>query len=351
MKKRCEYLHIKPLLAVKGFPLALVYHEISSYLCGTSASGLFETLLGAYLGKENHIHAPAYREDEIEKILNHCDHIVFNSYSQWERYREIVKKKIPYVSPGLRINPEYSEVSVDKYNTCLPNSRFGLTHKELSKHDISEIDGLHLHVMCEQGAETLLNVINVVREKFCNYLHSVKWINLGGGHQLANSDYNYEILREPLLKLMSDFNIQIYVEPCEAVVENCGYLITTVLDVVENGKKTAILDTSACCHMPGILEMPYVPDIVFPPTSEKKQFNYILSGVSCMAGDIIGEYQLDKELKVGDKIIFSNMGAYSFARENYFNGINYPSIALFDKNNGLRVVKSFSYSDYLKNYY
>lgn len=149
---------------------------------------------------------------------------------------------------------------------------------------------------------------------------------------------------------MSDFNIQIYVEPCESVVETCGYLITTVLDVVENGKKTAILDTSACCHMPGILEMPYVPDIVFPPTSENKQNNYILSGVSCMAGDIIGEYQFVKELEVGDKIIFSNMGAYSFARENYFNGINYPSIALFDKNNGLRVVKSFSYSDYLKNY-
>jgi len=351
MQDRCNQLGIKPLLAVKGFPLALLFQDIAPYFYGISASSLFEAQLGKHMGKEIHIHAPAYRADEIQKVLSICDHLVFNSLAQRERYRESALQIRRDISFGLRINPEYSEVIVDKYNPCRPFSRFGLTKKMLENKDISGIEGFHLHVMCDQGAETLARVIDVLIAKFGNYFSNLSWINLGGGHRLADPDYQTNLLHGPISRLVSDFGLDVYVEPCEAVVTGCGYLLSTVLDIVSNGKKTAILDTSAICHMPDVLEMPYRPDIVFPSNGNHGPYSYQFAGISCLAGDIIGEYRTTAPLRVGDKVVFSDMGAYTFAKENYFNGVNFPAIVLYTNQNGFQIIKEFNYHDYEGRYF
>lgn len=350
MQKRCELLNIKPLLAVKGFPLALLFQNIAPFLCGASASSLFEARIGEYIGKEVHIHAPAYRTDEIAEIFTRCDHIVFNSITQWEKYKDTALQYANHASFGIRINPEYSEIAVDKYNPCLPYSRFGVKKANMDINRLTGIEGFHVHVMCDQGAETLARVIDTVINKFGSILPNLSWINLGGGHQLADDDYHFELLQEPLSKLTVDYGLSVYVEPCEAIVTGCGYLLATVLDIVINEKKTAILDTSAVCHMPDVLEMPYRPDIEYPANGDLKPHRYILSGVTCLAGDIIGEYQMANPLHTGDKIIFSDMGAYTFAKENYFNGINLPAIVLYSSEEGFRIVKEFSYQDYETKY-
>ncbi|MCM1234175.1 MAG: carboxynorspermidine decarboxylase [Ruminococcus flavefaciens] len=350
MRKHCEKLGIKPLLAVKGFPLALVYNEISEYLIGGSASSLFEAKICERLGKEIHIHAPAYRPDEIEEILIQCDHIVFNSITQWEKYKNILRFKYPTINPGLRINPEYSEIDIDKYNPCLSYSRLGITLNNLSGYNISGINGLHFHVMCDQGAEILSNVIDIIIDKFDNYLRQVSWINLGGGHQIGEQNYNINVLQRPMLRLIQDYNLQVYIEPCESLVTSSGFLVSTVLDIINNKKQIAILDTSAMCHMPDVIEMPYCPDLSFPYTHKNGEFVYYLAGNSCMPGDVIGNYNFIEPLHVGDKVIFSDMGAYTFARENYFNGINHPSIVLYDKKHGYKIVKQFNYEDYANKY-
>lgn len=351
MRDRCNQLGLKPLLAVKGFPLALLFQDIAPYFYGISASSLFEARLGKHMGKEIHIHAPAYRADEIDEVLNICDHVVFNSLAQRERYRESVLQVGRDISLGLRINPEYSEVIVDKYNPCRPFSRFGLTQEMLENKNISGIEGFHLHVMCDQGAETLVRVVDVLIDKFRDYFPNLSWINLGGGHQLADPDYQTDLLYGPISRLISEFGLDVYVEPCEAVVTGCGYLVSTVLDIVKNEKETAILDTSAICHMPDVLEMPYRPDIIYPSDGNLGAYTYQFAGISCLAGDIIGEYRTAEPLHVGDKVIFSDMGAYTFAKENYFNGINFPAIVLYTNQNGFQLIKKFDYYDYEGRYF
>ena len=351
MKKRCDLLGIKPLIAVKGFPLALIFDVMSPYLNGASASSLFEAYLCRHLGKEIHIHAPAYKANEINEVLLHCDHVVFNSISQWEWGKNILNCSSKKVSPGLRINPEYSEIDVDKYDPCMRYFRLGIKEDILLNYDISGIEGFHLHVMYDQNAETFARIIDVVIKKIGKYLPQLTWINFGGGQQIADSDYKIELLKNPIYQLKHEFGIEVYIEPCESIVTNSGYLVSTVLDIVENEKRTAILDTSAICHMPDVLETPYLPDIVFPAMKNTKDYVYTLAGVSCLAGDIIGEYAMDKPLQIGDKIIFSDMGAYTFAKENYFNGINHPDIILYDQNHGFQLVKRYDYNDYEKKYF
>ena len=351
MQKRCTLLGIKPLLSIKGFPLAHLFEDIAPYLFGLSAASLFEARLGQRMGKEVHIHAPAYRPDEFGEIMELCDHIVFNSIEQWERYREAVLHSGRNISCGLRINPEYSEIETNKYNPCLPGSRFGVTEAKLCRSTIAEIEGFHMHALCDQGAETLTRVVAAMFNKFEKFLPSLSWINFGGGHQLADADYRFELLREPISKLRLEYGLEVYVEPCEAIVTSAGFLVSTVLEIVSDEKPTAILDTSAICHMPDVLEMPYRPDVISPANDTLGGNTYILAGVSCLPGDIIGEYEMKEPLHLGDKIIFSDMGAYTFAKENYFNGINYPTIAVYSKKEGMRIVKSFNYSDYEAQYY
>jgi len=351
LKRHCDHVGLKPLLAVKGFPLAILFEDMSPYLYGTSASGLFESRLGARMGKEVHIHAPAYKTEEVGEILEHCSHIVFNSLGQWARYRGLITTYHRHPSVGLRINPEYSEIEVAKYNPCLPYSRFGVTRKAMVRQELTGIEGFHLHTMCDQDAGTFERVIKHTMDKFGDILPQLAWINFGGGQRLADKDYQIELLREPLAKLISKYELDVYVEPCESLTAECGYLVSTVLDIVKNERKTAILDTSALCHMPDVLEMPYRPDIVFPSDGNTGDCSYIFAGVSCMAGDIIGEYKLTTPLQIGTKVIFSEMGAYTFARENFFNGINHPAIVFFDRTQGFRIVKQFNYHDYEYKYY
>lgn len=346
MKSHCDSAGIKPLIAVKGFPLATLFNEMAPYVYGISASSLFEAQLGEHMRKEVHIHAPAYRPDEIIGVLNRCDHVVFNSFTQWDLYRDVVESNAKRPSIGLRINPEYSEVKVDKYNPCLPYSRFGVTQELLLRRSLTGIDGFHLHVMCDHDAEPFARVIRNLVSKFEPMLPHLSWINLGGGQRLADKDYQIGLIYEPISKLTKEFGLDVYVEPCEAIVAGSGYLVSTVLDIVKNGKETAILDASALCHMPDVLEMPYRPDIEHPSDGNLGGYHYIFAGVSCFSGDIIGEYKLNSPLHIGDKIVFSDMGAYTFAKENYFNGINHPAIALYDCQKGLVVVKKFGYKDY-----
>lgn len=351
LKRHCNQVGIRPLLAIKGFPLAILFEDMAPYLYGISASGLFESRLGTRMGKEVHIHAPAYRSEEMEEILERCSHIVFNSLGQWTQFRSLVDAGYWHPSIGLRINPEYSEVEVAKYNPCLPYSRFGVTRTALNCQDLSGIEGFHLHVMCDQDAGTFARVIEHTVNKFGDVLQQLSWINFGGGQRLANADYQIEFLQEPLSRLTSKYGLEIYVEPCESLTTDCGYLVSTVLDIVKNEKETAILDTSALCHMPDILEMPYRPDIVFPSSGNIGDYNYIFAGSSCMAGDVIGEYKLAAPLQVGDRIVFSEMGAYTFARENYFNGINHPAVVFYDRTQGFQIVKQFDYQDYEQKYW
>lgn len=331
MKQNCDFLGIKPLLSIKGFPLALIYKDIAPYVYGLSAASLFEAQLAMHMGKEIHIHAPAYKPDEMPEIVTQCDHIVFNSFSQWACYKNSINQSAKHPSPGIRINPEYSAVDIEKYNACTQYSRFGVTQKGLANQDITDIDGFHLHIMYDNDAQTLIHIIDVLMDKFGTYLPYLSWINLGGGQRLADNDYSTELLQKSISKLKTQFNLDVYVEPCEAIVTECGFLLSTVLDIVENDKHTAILDTSAVCHMPDVLEMPYCPEIIYPINNESDQYGYILAGISCLAGDIIGEYKFHTPLHIGDKIVFSEMGAYTFAKENYFNGINHPAIVLYCK--------------------
>lgn len=351
LKRHCDYVGLRPLLAVKGFPLAILFEEMAPYLYGISASGLFESRLGTRMGKEVHIHAPAYKPEEMEQVLERCSHIVFNSLEQLTRYRSLIATNHRHASIGLRINPEYSEVEVEKYNPCMRYSRFGVTRKALDHKDLSGIDGFHLHVMCDQDAGTFARVIEHTVDKFGDILPQLSWVNFGGGQRLSDADYQIDLLQEPLVRLISKYGLEVYVEPCESLTTKCGYLVSTVLDVVKNEKETAILDTSALCHMPDILEMPYRPDIVFPSDGNTGNHSYIFAGVSCMAGDVIGEYKLMTPLQIGTRVVFSEMGAYTFARESYFNGINHPAIVFYDRIQGFRIIRQFDYQDYEHNYW
>lgn len=350
MKENCDFLGINPLISIKGFPLALIFKKMSPYVDGLSASSLFEARLGEHLGKELHIHTPAYRPDEILDVLTRCDHVIFNSFSQLSQYQNIVMSAPKPPSIGLRINPEYSEIKEDKYNPCLQYSRFGVTQEILGRYGVSDIDGFHLHVMYDQGAETLTRIIDILINKFGSYLPYLSWINLGGGQRLADDSYRIPSLKKNILKLTSEYGLKVYVEPCEAVITECGYLVSTVLDVIMNKKSTAILDTSASCHMPDVLETPYCPDVQYPLNNKDEKFDYLLAGVSCLAGDIIGDYKFGAPIQIGDKIVFSEMCAYTFAKENYFNGINHPAIVLYDQAQGFQIAKQFRYHDYESKY-
>lgn len=351
MKWHCDSVGLKPLIAIKGFPLAVLFSEMAPYVHGISASSLFEAQLGKHMGKEVHIHSPAYRPDEIMEVLKCCDHVVFNSFSQFDMYRDAIKSFAKRPSIGIRINPGHSEVTVEKYNPCLPYSRFGVTQEILLHQDLTDIEGFHLHVMCDHDAEPFAQAINNLVSKFKPLLPQLSWINFGGGQRLADEDYQVGLIQGPISQLTNEFGLEIYVEPCEAIVTGSGYLVSTVLDIVKNGKEIALLDTSALCHMPDVLEMPYRPDIDYPSNGDQGDYSYILAGISCLAGDIIGEYKFSSPIHVGDKIIFSEMGAYTFAKENYFNGINHPSLVLYDQQKGFNVIKKYRYEDYERKFW
>jgi carboxynorspermidine decarboxylase len=335
------------LLAQKGFSMFSLYGLIGKYLKGTTASGLFEARLGyEEMGGEVHVFSPAYREHEFDELLKICDHIIFNSFYQWRKYKEKVQRAPQAISCGIRVNPEYSEQEHAIYDPAAPGSRLGVTEKNFEPDALTGIEGLHFHTLCEQDASALVNTVRVFDEKFGKYMGQMKWLNLGGGHHITRPGYDLATLEECLISLKEKYGVEVYLEPGEAVVLNAGYLVSEVLDFVRNEIDIAILDASAACHMPDVLEMPYRPNIIGAGHPGEKAYSYRLGGPTCLAGDIIGDYSFDQPLKVGDKLVFCDMAHYTMVKNNTFNGVNLPSIAVFNEREGVRIIKSFGYEDF-----
>lgn len=334
----------KILLAQKAYSCYDTYPLIAKYLDGTTASGLFEARLGyEKMGKENHIFSPAYKEKEFDEIVQICDHILFNSVAQVNKFKDRLQGR----SAGLRINPECSTQEGHAiYDPCAPGSRLGVTIKNFDESVLDVIDGLHFHTLCEQNSDDLVKTLSAVEEKFGRYLHRVKWLNFGGGHHITRKDYDRKTLIDQIQRVKKKYGVEVYVEPGEAIALNAGYLVTEVLEKVDNGITTLILDASAACHMPDVLEMPYRPPLRDGFLPEEKPFCYRLSSVTCLAGDVIGDYSFEKEVHIGDKLYFEDMAIYSMVKNNTFNGMPLPSIALMDEKGECEVIKEFGYMDF-----
>ncbi|MHB8170754.1 MAG: carboxynorspermidine decarboxylase [Thermincolia bacterium] len=338
----------KILLALKGFSMHSVFPLVGKYLKGITASSLFEARLGfEKMGKEVHAYAPAYIESEFDELLGYCDHVVFNSFDQWNRYKDKVKSvSSKNIECGIRINPEHSEGKTPIYDPCYKYSRLGVTLANFRPDELKGIDGLHFHTLCQQNSDALERTVKVVDEKFGDFIKGMKWLNLGGGHHITRPDYDIETLVRTILYLKDKYSIDIYLEPGEAVALNTGYLVATVLDIVDNGMKIAILDTSAACHMPDVLEMPYRPEIIDAGMPDEYGYTYRLGGHTCLAGDIIGDYSFKEPLKPGDRLVFTDMAHYTMVKNNTFNGVNLPSIAIFNESEGVKIIKKFGYEDF-----
>lgn len=344
LKEVEERTGAKILLAQKCFSCFEEYPLIGQYISGTTASGLYEARLGKEeMGLENHVYSPAYRSQDIEELAKICDHIVFNSKAQLKRYADKVKN----VSIGVRINPECSTQEGHAiYDPCAPGSRMGIRACDFDDEIAGMVDGLHFHTLCEQNSDDLETTLKAVKEKFSKWLPQMKWLNMGGGHHITRDDYDVERLIKCINHMQNTYNLQVYLEPGEAVALNAGYNVTEVLDIVENNGKILILDTSAACHMPDVLEMPYRPPLKNSGLPNELAFTYRLSCNTCLAGDVIGEYSFDHEIKIGDKLYFEDMAIYSMVKTNTFNGIPLPSIAVMDQNGECRIIKEFGYEDF-----
>ena len=340
------------LLAQKAFSMFRVYPLIGQYLAGTTASGLYEARLGAEcMGKENHIFSPAYRPEEMGEILSLCGHVVLNSPQQIRRY----KRKILQAgrSPGLRVNPECSTQEDHAiYDPCAPGSRLGTTLSQLERAlaetpDLLEgIEGLHFHTLCEQDADALAVTLDAVVEKFGVYMAKMKWVNMGGGHHITRPGYHMETLKQCIRRVQKLCGGTVYLEPGEAVALQAGTLRTSVLEVTENGVQTAILDASAACHMPDVLEMPYRPPLHGAGLPGEKPYTCRLAARTCLAGDVIGDYSFDAPPQVGDRLVFGDMAIYTMVKNNTFNGMPLPDIAWRDAEGGCRVIRRFGYEDF-----
>ncbi|MBQ0143053.1 MAG: carboxynorspermidine decarboxylase [Prevotellaceae bacterium] len=364
LRKVMDDTGCKILLAQKCFSCYGVYPLVSQYLSGATSSGLFEARLchEEMPDRENHIFSPAFREEDIEEICQICDHIVFNTPVQLLRFGQ--KAKDAGLEVGLRINPECStQVGHSIYDPCAPGSRLGTTLKVFEESIgnnpslLSLIDGLHFHTLCEQNSDDLKTTLDAVVARFGKYLHHMKWINFGGGHHITRSDYDISLLESCIIEMRDKYSLQVYLEPGEAIALNAGYLCASILEIQpadEQGISNVILDTSAACHMPDVIEMPYTPplqhsriissDELHNPTNSN--YIYRLGGPTCLSGDIIGLYQFDHELCVGEEILFEDMAIYSMVKTNTFNGMPLPDIYIKDSSHDIHLWKSFTYHDF-----
>lgn len=338
----------KILLALKGFAMWNLFPLIRRYLAGTAASSLNEARLGnEEFGGELHVYSPAYTDDDFDQLLKITDHVSFNSIRQWIHFREKITEN--RLKAAIRINPEHSEVTTRLYDPCAPNSRLGITIKNFNQgiNSLEGISGLHFHNLCELNSDSLERTLEVVEKKFGFFFDRISWINFGGGHHITRSDYDVE----KLIRIINNFNLkyglQVYLEPGEAIALNTGVLVSSVLDTFNNGIDIAILDTSATAHMPDVLEMPYRPPLLegYPP--EEKKYLYRLGGMTCLAGDVIGDYSFSKPLEIGQKLVFGDMAHYTMVKNTTFNGVNLPAIYTFNSDtNRLNLVRNFNYEDY-----
>ncbi len=340
------------LLAQKAFSCYAFYPLIAQYLSGTTASGLFEAQLSSeeMPGKENHIFSPAYKESEFDEITNICGHIVFNSIAQLGKFGERAKQAGCQI--GLRINPEFSTQEGHAiYDPCAPGSRLGTTLNEfeigITEHPelLQLIDGLHFHTLCEQNSDALEQTLYVFELKFSKWLVALKWVNFGGGHHITRPDYDIPRLERCIRQMHDKYNLEVYLEPGEAIALNAGFLHTTVLEIQHKETPIAIIDASAACHMPDVLEMPYRPPLKNSGMPNEKPFNYIIGGPTCLAGDVVGTYSFDTELTEGKKLTFEDMAIYSMVKNNTFNGMPLPNIYI-KQGGDYQLWKSFSYADF-----
>ena len=335
----------KILLAQKAFSMFAVYPLIGRYLDGTTASGLFEARLGhEEMGGETHIFSAAYLERDFNEIVSLCDHISFNSFRQWEQYR--ARALAAGRSCGIRVNPACSTQEHGIYDPCAAGSRLGVTREQFRPDLLDGLEGLHFHTLCQQNSDALIKTLAAVEAQFGQFLSRMKWVNFGGGHHITRPDYDREALIAAIQRFKEKYGVAVYLEPGEAVALEAGFLETSVLDVVENGIRTALLDASAACHMPDVIEMPYRPPLKDSGEAGERAYTYRLAGATCLAGDIIGDYSFNAPLQPGDRLIFEDMAIYSMVKNNTFNGICLPSIALGRRSGEVELIKSFGFHDF-----
>ncbi len=356
VRRNCELLSqvqqrtgAKILLALKAFALPAVFPLIAEYLHGVCASGPIEAQLGREeFGREVHTYAPAYTAKQMERVVRYSDHVLFNSINQLHTHLAAVKAADREIEIGLRVNPGHAEVEIDIYNPCLPGSRFGLNPEDLENVDLRDISGLHFHALCEQNSDVFVRVLAEFEKRFGKYIDKMQWINFGGGHHITRDDYDVDLLCETLTAFRKRHNnIPVYLEPGEAVVLNAGVFVTSVIDTVYNGMNIAILDSSAETHMPDVLAMPYRPHIVGSGKEDELKHTYRLGGISCLAGDIVGDYSFSEPLSAGQRLVLTDMALYSFVKNTTFNGVELPSIyTCTTAEHAPRLVRSFSYNDF-----
>ena len=337
------------ILALKGFAMYSTFDVVNKYLKGTTASSLHEALLGyETFGGEVHAYSPAFLDSEINELVDCCDHLSFNSLAQWNKHKDKIKASKKSISCGLRINPEYAEVETDLYNPCIPGSRLGIRPGDIGDTLPDGIEGLHFHTLCESDSYALERTLQAVEKKFGHLLHQAKWLNMGGGHLMTRKGYDINHLIGLLKEFKTRYNLTIYMEPGSAVAWQTGFLVSTVQDVINSaGIKVAILDTSFTAHMPDCLEMPYKP-VIRGATDPKpdSQNVYRMGGLSCLAGDFVGDYAFKEPLQVGDKLIFEDMIHYTMVKTTTFNGVNLPAIGIARQNGSFELIKQFGYDEY-----
>ncbi len=350
------------LLAMKGFATWAFFDEMAPYLGGVAASSPYEARLAREMfnGGEVHVYSPAYTAEEVDELTDLADHVVFNSFRQWHTHRDAVARAGRPIEAGLRINPEYSEVRVEIYNPCTIRSRFGIRINDFDGNNLDGITGLHFHTMCQQGADVLVRTLGQVEELFGRYFPQLTWINFGGGHHITRPGYDIDLLCETIRDFRRRTGLRVYLEPGEAHVMNTGFLVTEVLDIIENPHSAdiAIVDASAAAHMPDVMEMPYTPEVWhgrvcyddhFEAPLDEFGHKYLLGGKTCLSGDIIGEYGFDAELTVGDRLVLTDMAQYTLVKTTMFNGIRHPSIVSVDSDipgGDVKVIREFGYEDY-----
>lgn len=337
------------ILALKGFSMWSSFPLVKQYLVGCTASSVWEAELAAdTFGGEIHAYSPAYKPNEIPRLLELCQHISFNSLGQFERYKE--QTKAAGVSIGLRINPEQPEADTALYDPSAPGSRLGIRAVDLEGADLSDVEGFHVHNLCENDSLSLQRTLQAVEEKFGQYLHQLKWINLGGGHLMTRAGYDVDHLIAQLKRLREKYDLDVILEPGSAVAWQTGPLICEVVDIVQNEGKILIVDMSATAHMPDVLEMPYRPAITFAGETAgqagEKPFSYRIGGNSCLAGDVIPEYSFSKELSIGDRLVFEDMMHYTMVKTSFFNGVEHPSIGILRESGEFDLIRTFGYEDF-----
>lgn len=338
----------KILLALKGFAMWSVFPVVREYLVGTTASSVYEARLGKEeMGGEVHAYAPAYSDTDMRELVEVADHIVFNSMAQWRRHRAVVEGSPRPIECALRVNPEHSETEQAIYDPCAPGSRLGVRRAQLDGQDLSGLSGLHFHTLCQKGADALQRTLAAVERKFGDLIPHFQWVNFGGGHHISRPDYDVELLVRLVADFQNKWQRQVYLEPGEAIALNSGWLVSEVQDIIDGPEPVAILDTSATAHMPDVLEAPYRPEIVGAGVPGEKPHTYRLGGLTCLAGDVIGDYSFDAPLRVGDRLVFEDMAHYTMVKNTMFNGVRLPSIVTCDPASGeTRVVRRFGYEDY-----